>query len=78
MNHPVAEPPGRHARSRAARGRLPLWCVAAAFAAALALCIGLGGFRPGRAPVSAEPEAPPPVSSLPRRARTGTRTAAGR
>ena len=64
MNHPVAEPPGRHAAA-GGPGRLPLWCVAAAFAAALALCIGLGGFRPGRAPVSAEPEAPPPVSSLP-------------
>lgn len=64
MNHPVAEPPGRHAAA-GGPGRLPLWCVAAAFAAALALCIGLGGFRPGQAPVSAEPEAPPPVSSLP-------------
>ena len=64
MNHPVAEPPGRHAAA-GGPGRLPLWCVAAAFTAALALCIGLGGFRPGRAPVSAEPEAPPPVSSLP-------------
>ena len=64
MNHPVAEPPGRHAAA-GGPGRLPLWCVAAAFAAALALCIGLGDFRPGRAPVSAEPEAPPPVSSLP-------------
>ena len=64
MNHPVAEPPGRHATA-GGPGRLPLWCVAAAFTAALALCIGLGGFRPGRAPVSAEPEAPPPVSSLP-------------
>ena len=64
MNHPVAEPPGRHAAA-GGPGRLPLWCVAAAFAAALALCIGLGGFRPGRAPVSAEPEAPPHVSSLP-------------
>ena len=64
MNHPVAEPPGRHAAA-GGPGRLPLWCVAAAFAAALALCIGLGGFRPGRAPVSAEPSAPPPVSSLP-------------
>ncbi len=64
MNHPVAEPPGRHAAA-GGPGRLPLWCVAAAFPAALALCIGLGGFRPGRAPVSAEPEAPPPVSSLP-------------
>ena len=64
MNHPVAEPPGRHAAA-GGPGRLPLWCVAAAFTAALALCIGLGGFRPGQAPVSAEPEAPPPVSSLP-------------
>ena len=64
MNHPVAEPPGRHATA-GGPGRLPLWCVAAAFAAALALCIGLGGFRPGQAPVSAEPEAPLPVSSLP-------------
>lgn len=64
MNHPVAEPPGRHATA-GGPGRLPLWCVAAAFTAALALCIGLGGFRPGQAPVSAEPEAPPPVSSLP-------------
>ena len=64
MNHPVSEPPGRHAAA-GGPGRLPLWCVAAAFTAALALCIGLGGFRPGRAPVSAEPEAPPPVSSLP-------------
>ena len=64
MNHPVAEPPGRHAAA-GGPGRLPLWCVAAAFTAALALCIGLGGFRPGRAPVSAEPSAPPPVSSLP-------------
>lgn len=64
MNHPVAEPPGRHATT-GGPGRLPLWCVAAAFTAALALCIGLGGFRPGQAPVSAEPEAPPPVSSLP-------------
>ena len=64
MNHSVAEPPGRHAAA-GGPGRLPLWCVAAAFTAALALCIGLGGFRPGRAPVSAEPEAPPPVSSLP-------------
>ena len=64
MNHPVAEPPGRHAAA-GGPGRLPLWCVAAAFAAALALCIGLGGFRPGQAPGSAEPEAPPPASSLP-------------
>ena len=64
MNHPVSEPPGRHAAA-GGPGRLPLWCVAAAFTAALALCIGLGGFRPGQAPVSAEPEAPPPVSSLP-------------
>ena len=64
MNHPVSEPPGRRTAS-GGPGRLPLWCVAAAFTAALVLCIGLGGFRSGRAPVSAEPEAPPPVSSLP-------------
>ena len=64
MTFPVSGPPGRHAAGPGPKG-LPLWCVAAAFAAALALCIGLGGFRPGRAPVSAEPEAPPPVSSLP-------------
>lgn len=64
MNHPVSEPPGRRTAS-GGPGRLPLCCVAAAFTAALVLCIGLGGFRSGRAPVSAEPSAPLPVSSLP-------------
>lgn len=54
MTHPTPAP----------RGRLPLWAAAAALAAALALCVGLGGFRPGGEAVSAQP-AGPPASSLP-------------
>ena len=47
------------------QGPAPL-CADAALAAALALCIGLGGFRPGE-PASAPAGAAgaPPVSSLP-------------
>ena len=44
--------------------RGPLWAAAAALAAALVLCVGLGGFRPGGEAVSAQP-AGPPASSLP-------------
>ena len=54
MTHPTPAPPGR----------LPLWAAAAALAAALALCVGLGGFRPGGEAVSAQPDGPP-ASSLP-------------
>ena len=46
MTHPTPAP----------RGRLPLWAAAAALAAALALCVGLGGFRPGGEAVSAQPD----------------------
>ena len=65
MTFPVSGPPGRHAVGPGPKG-LPLWCAGAALAAALALCIGLGGFRPGE-PASAPAGAaePPPVSSLP-------------
>ena len=65
MTFPVSGPPGRHAAGPGPKG-LPLWCAGAALAAALALCIGLGGFRSGE-PASAPAGAaePPPVSSLP-------------